>query len=133
MQATLQSHEPDTAIIKHVIKLQILVVVILMITIKWVFPAALKSVLYGGSVAVLNSGFLYWRMRQACLTPVTTAQKSLKQVQQSALERFLLIGIMLAVGMVGKLKLLPITVLISFIIGQLVFLLVVALSPRRAK
>ena len=133
MQATLQSPGPDTEIIKHVIKLQILLVVISIITIKWVLPAAMKSVLYGGCVAILNSGFLYWRMRQACLTQATTAAQSLKQVQRAGLERFLLVGVMLAAGMLGKLKLLPVTVLLSFIIGQLVFLLVVALSPGRAK
>lgn len=133
MQVTVQSPEQDTAIIKTVIKWQLVVFVGAIITIKWAAPTAFKSVTYGSMVALLNSGFLYWRMRRAALSLVITAENSLKQVQRAGVERFLLVGGMLAIGMAGRLKLSPITVLISFIMGQLVFLLGVTLTSRKAK
>ncbi|MHB1676334.1 MAG: hypothetical protein ACYCSS_02185 [Sulfuriferula sp.] len=84
-------------------------------------------------VALLNTVFLYWRMRKAASSQLKTADDSLRQVQRAGLERFMLIAAMLAIGMSGKLRLMPVTVLISFIIGQLVFLLGVALPPRKSK
>lgn len=123
MQSTIQHKKQDAEKIKAVIKLQLIVVIIAILAIKLNLPHALKSTLYGSLVAISNSGFLYWRMRKASLKTNESAHESLKAVYRSGIERFVLTGCLLAIGMMGALKLSPIIVLMSFIIGQLVFLL----------
>lgn len=118
-----QHTKQDAKIIKVVIKLQLIVAIIAILTITLSAPFAIKSTLYGSLVAIINTGFLYWRMQKAHTRTNVTAAASLKAVYRSAIERFILIGCLLAIGMVGVLKLSPLIVLISFIIGQLVFLL----------
>ena len=127
------SRDQDTGTIKAVIKLQFAVIIIAMIAIKVLAPATFKSALYGSMVAWLNTGFLYWRMRRAYRNSNDNAKISLKLVQRSGLERFLLVGLLLAIGMTDALKLMPQVVLISFIGGQIMFLLGVALNPCKTK
>ncbi|MDR3391451.1 MAG: ATP synthase subunit I [Sulfuriferula sp.] len=123
MQSTIQHKKQDTEIIKAVIKLQLIVAIIAMLAIEFNIPLAIKSALYGSMVAVINSSFLYWRMLKVNRSTDAPAEESLKALYWSAIERFILIGGLLAVGMLGVLKLSPLIVLVSFIIGQLVFLL----------
>ena len=113
----------DAEIIKVVIKLQLIVAIIAILAIMLSAPFAIKSTLYGSLVAIINTGFLYWRMQKAHIGTNVNAGASLKAVYRSAIERFILIGCLLAIGMVSGLKLSPLIVLMSFIIGQLVFLL----------
>ena len=125
----MQHNEQDTQIVKAVIKLQLIAIIIALMAIKLAYPDAVKSVLYGGLVALFNTGFLYWRMRKANLNTVDTPEHSLKLVYRSGIERFVLTGCLLAIGMTSVLKLLPLVMLISFIIGQLVFLLGAVILP----
>ena len=118
-----QHTKQDAKNIKVVIKLQSIVAIIAILIIMLNAPFAIKSTLYGSLVAIINTVFLYWRMQKAQTRTNETADASLKAVYRSAIERFILIGCLLAIGMVGVLKLSPVIVLISFIIGQLVFLL----------
>lgn len=131
MYATAQNPEQDTEIIKTVIKWQLIVFIIIAMAIKLVVPTAFKSAMYGSLVALLNSSFLYWRMRQAHRATGDSAAACLRRVQRAAMERFVLIAFLLAVGMSTALRLLPLAVLASFLIGQLAFLLGVAVSARK--
>lgn len=134
MRSVTQDSKRDAKIIKNVIKLQIILFIAGIAAIKFVVPGILKSALYGSMIALLNTGFLYWRMRKAESNPSSTANDSLKQVQRTALERFLLIAVMLALGMTGTLRLMPAVVLTSFVTGQLIFLLGAALlAPRQSE
>ena len=123
MPSTIQHKKQDVEKIKAVIKLQLILVIIAILAIKLNIPHALKSTLYGSLIAVLNSGFLYWRMRKASRKINESAHESLRTLYRSGIDRFVLTGCLLAIGMMGVLKLSPVIVLMSFIIGQLVFLL----------
>ncbi len=131
MRSAVQLPKQDTTIIKNVIKWQLILLLGAIAVIKFMAPGILKSVLYGSMIAVWNTGFLYWRMRKAESHPADTAKSSLKQMRRAALERFLLIAVLLAIGMSGKLRLMPSMVLASFMTGQLIFLLGAALSSPR--
>jgi len=120
---TMQHKKQGAEVIRAVIRLQLIVAIISIIAIKLNIPVAFKSALYGSLVALLNSGFLYWRMQKASQITNQTAEASLKILYRSGIERFVLTGCLLAIGMIGALNLSPVIVLISFIIGQLVFLL----------
>ncbi len=134
MRSAVQDPKHDARIINYIIKLQLILFIAGVAVIKFVVPGILKSVLYGSLIALTNTGFLYWRMRKAASNPTITAHGSLKQVQRAALERFLLIAVLLAVGMSGKLRLMPVMVLTSFITGQLIFLLgAVMFAPRQSE
>ncbi len=134
MRSAAQDPTQDAKIIKNIIKLQLILFIAGIAAIKFVEPGILKSVLYGSMVALLNTGFLYWRMRKAESNPCNTANGSLKQVQRAALERFVLIAIMLAVGMSARLGLMPLMLLTGFATGQLIFLLGAALfAPRQSE
>lgn len=124
----IQHAKQDAKIIKVVIKLQLIVAIIAIFMVMLNAPFAIKSAIYGSLVAIINTSFLYWRIQKARSLTNETAAASLKAVYRSAIERFILIGCLLAIGMVGALKLSPLIVLISFIIGQLVFLLGVIIA-----
>lgn len=123
MQLIKWHHKMEANVICSVIKLQLILVTVAMVAIELIFPFAIKSVLFGSLIALLNSGFLYWRMQKANYSSDITAQRSLHMAYRSAIERFVLTAGLLAVGMVGVLTLMPIVVLISFTVGQMVFLL----------
>lgn len=123
MQLINRDPKTEVDIIGSVIKLQLMLVMIAMVAIELISPIAIKSVLFGSLVALSNSGFLYWRMRKANYSSDLTAEQSLHMAYRSGIERFVLISVLLAVGMVAGLNLIPIVVLISFVIGQIVFLL----------
>lgn len=123
MQSTTEHKEQAGQVIKTVIKLQLIVVSIATMIIAVNYPYMVKSTIYGGMIAILNTGFLYWRMQKSNRQIVTTPEENLKVVYRSGIERFVLTGCLLAIGMSSALKLSPLVMLISFIIGQLVFLL----------
>ncbi len=124
----MKHKKEDAKIIKAVIKLQLIVAIIALVIVSVIYASAIKSVLFGSLVAVLNSGFLYWRMRKAESGTIKTAEASLKLLYRSGIERFVLTACLLAIGMMAALKLSPLIMLISFIIGQLVFLLGVVVT-----
>ena len=103
MRLKNQHIKQDAEIIKVVIKLQLIVAIIAILSIMLSAPFAVKSTLYGSLVAIINTGFLYWRIQKAHTDTNVTAGTSVKAVYRSAIERFILIGCLLAIGMVGVL------------------------------
>lgn len=81
---------------------------------------AAKAVWFGLFIAAANTLLIAWRMRpkrQAPSQPI-----SLNEFFRSWVERYLAVGILLALGL-GSLKLLPLGLLSGFILGQLVWIL----------
>lgn len=76
------------------------------------------SVWFGGLTAALNIGWLLWRRQQADAGRALSAGQSLRLLYRSALERFVLIALLFALGL-GGLKLDPLALLTGFIVGQL--------------
>lgn len=85
---------------------------------------------FGGLVALANSGLLAWRMRVAKRCDDTDAQRNLRMVYRTGLERFALVVFFLALGM-GVLKLDPAVMIAGFVLGQMAWLIGVAIKPRR--
>jgi ATP synthase protein I len=76
------------------------------------------SVWFGGLTASLNVGWLLWRRQRADAGRALSAGQSLRLLYRSALERFMLVGLLFALGL-GVLKLDPLALLTGFIVGQL--------------
>jgi ATP synthase protein I len=80
------------------------------------FQAA--SVWYGGAIASANSLLLEWRRRGADTGRALSAGESIRVLYRTALERFVLVALLFAVGL-GGLELDPPALLTGFIMGQL--------------
>ncbi len=76
------------------------------------------SALFGGAMAMLNLVLLEWRRYQADSGRALSAGQSLWVLYRSAIERFVLVLALFALGM-GVLRLEPLSLLIGFIAGQL--------------
>lgn len=87
--------------------------------------SAALATLYGGLVAVLNAGFLLWRMRSAQRRAGLDVQQDLRLIYRTGLERLLLAGALLALGM-GLAKLDPLALVAGFVLGQWAWLVAVA-------
>ncbi len=73
---------------------------------------------FGGLVAAINIGLL-WRRRQAADTGrALSAGESIRLLYRSALERFVIIALLFALGL-GVWRLDPLAVLAGFVTGQL--------------
>lgn len=83
------------------------------------------ATLYGGSAALANSGLLVWRWRRGRYDYHCEGERHLRQFHRSSLERFFVVGMVLAVGMVG-LRLDPLPVLLGFIVGQVAWIIAAA-------
>ena len=79
-----------------------------------------KAVCFGTGIASANTLMIAWRMRQGRKT--APAQASLSEFYRSWLERYLLVGVLLAAGL-GGLKLMPLGLLSGFVLGQIVWIL----------
>lgn len=79
-----------------------------------------KAVGFGAGIASANTLMIAWRMRQGRTT--SAAQPSLSEFYRSWLERYLLVGALLAAGLSG-LKLMPLGLLSGFILGQVIWIL----------
>ncbi len=88
-----------------------------------VTPLAAKSVAYGSCVALLGTLLLAWRLRQGESRKNFGAVWYLRQAYRTAIERFVWVTFMLAVGF-GLLKLAPLWVLAGFVAGQAAWLAV---------
>jgi len=84
-------------------------------------PQAGISIIWGGSCALMNALLLKWRMGQ--YKQNIDANRHLRLMYRSALERFFVVIGLLVFGML-RLKLLPMAILLGFIVGQLVLILV---------
>jgi ATP synthase protein I len=76
------------------------------------------SVWYGGAVASVNGLLLEWRRHVADLGRALSAGESIRVLYRTALERFVLVALLFAVGL-GGLRLDPPALLTGFIMGQL--------------
>ncbi|MEN8107321.1 MAG: ATP synthase subunit I [Pseudomonadota bacterium] len=76
------------------------------------------SALFGGAIALLNVMLLEWRRYQADSGRAMSAGQSLWLLYRSAMERFVLVLALFALGM-GGWRLEPLPLLTGFIAGQL--------------
>lgn len=79
---------------------------------------ASQAAWFGGVVALTNAMLLRWRMRKGAQAPVLEPRMELARIVRSSLERFFLVVLLLAVGLVW-LKLQPVPMLSGFALGQL--------------
>ncbi|MEW5788787.1 MAG: ATP synthase subunit I [Pseudomonadota bacterium] len=87
--------------------------------------AAALAAAYGGAVAVLNGVLLVWRWHQGRRDYHCDGQRHLRAFHRSALERFFVVGLLLAAGIAG-LHLDPPPLLIGFIAGQIAWVFLAA-------
>lgn len=73
---------------------------------------------YGGTVALLNTMLLAWRMRISGRGVAQEPDRKLIKLIRSSMERFFMVALLLAVGLVW-LKLMPLPLLAGFALGQL--------------
>ena len=76
------------------------------------------SVWYGGAIACANSLLLEWRRHGADSGRALSAGESIRGLYRTALERFVLVALLFAVGL-GVLQLDPPALLTGFVMGQL--------------
>ncbi len=86
--------------------------------------SAALATLYGGVVAMCNAGLLLWRMYSAQRRASLGAQQDLRLIYRTGMERLLLAGVLLALGM-GPLKLDPLALVTGFVLGQCAWLVAV--------
>lgn len=77
-----------------------------------------EAVLAGGGVALTNTLLLAWRMRDDHRSANQSAQGYLWTFYRSSLERFFVVGLLLAAGM-GPLEFKPLPLLAGFVLGQM--------------
>lgn len=80
---------------------------------------------FGGGVALLNSGLLVWRWRRGLADYHCDGARHLRSFHRSSMERFFVVGIMLATGF-ALLDLAPLPLLTGFIVGQLAWVIAAA-------
>ena len=83
---------------------------------------AAGAVWFGGVTAALNAGLLQWRRRRAEAGRALGAARSLRLLYRTALERFVLVVALLALGL-GVLELAPLALVSGFVAGQLALIL----------
>ena len=84
-------------------------------------PQFAMAVLAGGGVAVFNGALLAWRMTRETLHPAREALHQLRIMYFYAAERFLAVVVLLCLC-IAVLKLSPLALLGSFVMGQAVLL-----------
>ncbi len=84
--------------------------------------AAATAAWFGGITATLNIVLLLWRRHCAASGRALSAGRSLWLLYRTALERFILVMLLFALGM-GVLKLDPFALLSGFVVGQLALIL----------
>ncbi len=107
--------------IRRVLSLQLAVLIVVSLGAYALWGSATATAAwFGVFVATSNTLLIAWRMRQNNKMPDKPA--SLNEFFRSWLERYLVVGVLLALGL-GSLKLLPLGLLSGFILGQLVWIL----------
>jgi len=87
------------------------------------------AVSYGALTSQLNSGMLVWRWYKGLHHHHCDGGSHLKSFHRSSLERFFVVGIVLAAGFSLK-NLPPDALLAGFIVGQLSWVVAMALTKR---
>ena len=80
------------------------------------------AALFGGGIALLNVQLLRWRKNQVQDRRGLSAGQSLASFYRSALERFVLVVGLLALGL-GWMELRPLPLVVGFVVGQIAMLL----------
>lgn len=88
-------------------------------------PLVAKSVAFGSCVAMLGTLLLVWRFATGARHEAEGAGRVLRDAYRTALERFVLMACLLAIGF-KLLALVPLWVLVGFVIGQMAWLIVPA-------
>jgi ATP synthase protein I len=104
-----------------VLQLALLVVVSVVFFLHTGIHAA-GAVWFGGMTAVLNAGLLHWRRHRAAAGRALSAGQSLRLLYRTALERFVLVMVLFALGL-GVLELAPLALVSGFVAGQLALIL----------
>ncbi len=89
------------------------------------------SVFWGGMVALANMVLLAWRMLYGD-RPTFSAEQHLRLIYRSSMERFFVVAVLLAFGLV-KLKLDPLAVLLGFLVGQVTLVAVPIIRGIKVK
>jgi F0F1-type ATP synthase assembly protein I len=88
-------------------------------------PGAGWAALYGGAAALVNTGLLVWRHRQGAREVHCDADRHLRSFYRSSLERFIVVGVWLALGLGGS-KLEAAPMLAGFVVGLLAWAIAAA-------
>jgi hypothetical protein len=96
------------------------VVIVLIVATSWVIFDAerIQAIAYGSLVALSNSALLIRRWYIGLYDYHCDPQRHMLSFYRSSIERFVVVGILLALGMV-VLKLTPMVMILGFIVGQL--------------
>ena len=86
------------------------------------------ALLFGGAASLANTGLLWWRWHQGLHRYDSDAGRHLRSFFRSSIERFFVVGILLAAGFL-LLRFEPLALLAGFVIGQLAWI-VVSLALR---
>jgi len=95
----------------------------------WMGLMVAQALAYGAAVALVNSGLLVGRWYIGLNDYHCDGERHLKAFHRSSLERFFVVGILLAVGF-WFLNLAPHVVLMGFIVGQLAWAFANVLARR---
>ncbi len=87
----------------------------------WSGAGAAVATLFGGGIAMVNVALLLWRRERAERGRAMSAGESIRLLYRSALERFIAVIALFALGM-GALKLYAPALLTGFVVGQLALL-----------
>lgn len=96
----------------------------------WMEVVVAQALAYGSMVALVNSGMLVGRWYGGLNDYHCNGERHLKSFHRSSMERFFVVGILLAIGF-GFLSLAPQALLAGFIVGQLAWALANLLARRR--
>ncbi|OYY95383.1 MAG: hypothetical protein B7Y41_02450 [Hydrogenophilales bacterium 28-61-23] len=88
-----------------------------------------QAIGYGTVVALVNSGMLVRRWYVGLYDYHCDAPRHLKSFHRSSMERFFVVGILLALGL-AVFKLMPSAMLLGFIVGQLAWIVANILARR---
>ena len=84
--------------------------------------ASASGAAFGSGIALVNGLLLFWRLKRADRLPPDDAGRHLRSVYASAIERFVMVVALFAIGF-GSLQLQPLPMLIGFVAGQAALLL----------
>lgn len=84
-------------------------------------PAALAA-LFGAGIALSNSLLLVWRLHRSKRQIHVDAHRHLRAFYFSTLERFVVVGGLLAMGL-GALQLMPLPLIAAFVTGQMAWMI----------
>jgi hypothetical protein len=104
------------------------IIVIGLMSWLWKDAGFAQALVFGGLVAVVNSGMLVIRWRLGVKVYHCNGHRHLKSFHRSVLERFFVVCVLLALGF-GLLAS-PHIVLLGFVVGQLIWALAMMLANR---